>query len=139
MKTLNDYMSMSYRMEVVEDKTEGGFVVSYPDLPGCITCGETVESAISNEKKKKIQAFDELACIEFHGFRNVTELTGFRSPSEQEQIGRYMQRKYQRSIKFDKVMGISCVIVGFLSAVLSFGNIAAIAVAVAFLIAGFLD
>ena len=32
MKTLNDYMSMSYRMEVVEDKTEGGFVVSYPDL-----------------------------------------------------------------------------------------------------------
>ena len=45
MKTLNDYMSMSYRMEVVEDKTEGGFVVSYPDLPGCITCGETVESA----------------------------------------------------------------------------------------------
>ena len=36
MKTLNDYMSMSYRMEVVEDKTEGGFVVSYPDLPGCI-------------------------------------------------------------------------------------------------------
>ena len=48
MKTLNDYMSMSYRMEVVEDKTEGGFAVSYPDLPGCITCGETVESAISN-------------------------------------------------------------------------------------------
>ena len=52
---------------------------------------------------------------------------------------RLMQRKYQRSIKFDKVMGISCVIVGFLSAVLSFGKIAAIAVAVAFLIAGFLD
>lgn len=45
--------------------------------------------------------------------KNVTELTGFRSPSEQEQqqIGRYMQRKYQRSIKFDKVMGISSKIV----------------------------
>ena len=27
-------------MEIVEDKDEGGFVVSYPDLPGCITCGE---------------------------------------------------------------------------------------------------
>ena len=53
MKTLNDYMSMSYRMEVVEDKTEGGFVVSYPDLPGCITCGETVESAISNAWMQK--------------------------------------------------------------------------------------
>ncbi len=47
MKTLNDYMAMSYRMEIVEDKDEGGFVVSYPDLPGCITCGETVESAVS--------------------------------------------------------------------------------------------
>lgn len=36
-------------------------------------------------------------------YKNVTELTGFRSPSEQEQIGRYMQRKYQRSIKFVSV------------------------------------
>jgi len=48
MKTLADYMEMSYRMEIVEDKNEGGFVVSYPDLPGCITCGETVESAVAN-------------------------------------------------------------------------------------------
>ena len=29
MKMLNDYMAMSYRMEIVEDKDEGGFVVSY--------------------------------------------------------------------------------------------------------------
>ena len=48
LKTLNDYMAMSYRMEIVEDKEEGGFVVSYPDLPGCITCVETVESAVAN-------------------------------------------------------------------------------------------
>ena len=48
MKTLSDYTAMSYRMESVEDKDEGGFVVSYPDLPGCITCGETVESAVAN-------------------------------------------------------------------------------------------
>ena len=27
MKTLNDYMAMSYRMEIVEDKEEGGFYV----------------------------------------------------------------------------------------------------------------
>ena len=47
-KTLSDYMAMSYRMEIVEDKDEGGFVVSYPDLPGCITCGETLESAVTN-------------------------------------------------------------------------------------------
>ena len=36
MKTLNDYMEMSYRLELVEDKEEGGYVASYPDLPGCI-------------------------------------------------------------------------------------------------------
>ena len=48
MKIPNDYMELSYRMEIVEDKDEGGFVVSYPDLPGCITCGETVESAVAN-------------------------------------------------------------------------------------------
>lgn len=48
MKTLNDYMAMAYRMEIVEDKEEGGFVASCPDLPGCITCGETIEGAIAN-------------------------------------------------------------------------------------------
>ena len=48
MKTLNDYFAMNYRMEIVEDKDEGGFVVSFPELPGCITCGETVESAVAN-------------------------------------------------------------------------------------------
>ena len=48
MKTLNDYMAMSYHIKIVEDKNEGGFVVSYPDLPGCITCGGIVEGAIKN-------------------------------------------------------------------------------------------
>ena len=48
MKTLNEYMALPYKMEIVEDIEEGGFVVSFPDLPGCITCGETVESAVSN-------------------------------------------------------------------------------------------
>ena len=53
MKTLKDYMEMSYRMEIVEDKDEGGFVISYPDLPGCITCGETVEVAVANASDAK--------------------------------------------------------------------------------------
>ena len=38
-KMLSNYMTTSYRMEIVEDKDESGFVVFYPDLPGCITCG----------------------------------------------------------------------------------------------------
>lgn len=48
MKTLNDYRAMSYRMEIADDKDGEGFVVFYPDLPGCITCGETIESALAN-------------------------------------------------------------------------------------------
>lgn len=59
MKTLDDYMKLSYRMETVEDKDEGGYVISYPDLPGCITCGETIETAVVNAvdaKKAWIEA-----------------------------------------------------------------------------------
>lgn len=41
-------MAMTYRLEIIEDKDEGGFVASYPELPGCITCGDTVESAVTN-------------------------------------------------------------------------------------------
>ena len=33
MKTIDDYMKKAYRMEIVEDKDEGGFIVTYPDLP----------------------------------------------------------------------------------------------------------
>ena len=39
-----------YPMEIIEDKDEGGYVISFPDLPGCITCGETMESAIKNAR-----------------------------------------------------------------------------------------
>ena len=53
MKTLNEYLSMPYKMEVVEDKTEGGYAVSYPDLPGCITCGDTIEAAVENAVEAK--------------------------------------------------------------------------------------
>ena len=53
MKTINDYMKMSYRMEIIEDKEEGGFVVSFPELPGCITCGETIEKAAANAEDAK--------------------------------------------------------------------------------------
>ena len=53
MKTLNEYLALPYRMEIVEDRDEGGYVVSFPELPGCITCGETVESAVANAEDAK--------------------------------------------------------------------------------------
>lgn len=53
MRTVDDYMALPYRMEIVEDKQEGGFVVSFPDLPGCITCGDTIEEAVANAADAK--------------------------------------------------------------------------------------
>ena len=48
MKTLYEYMSLPYRMELIEDKTEGGYTVIFPELPGCLTCGETLQEAYEN-------------------------------------------------------------------------------------------
>lgn len=55
MKKLNDYMLMPYRMEIVEDRDEGGYVISFPELPGCITCGDTIETAVQNAKEAKME------------------------------------------------------------------------------------
>ena len=33
--------------EIMDDKDEGGFIVCYPDLSGCITYEETLESAVA--------------------------------------------------------------------------------------------
>ena len=51
-------MNLSYRMEIIEDPDEGGYVVSFPDLPGCLTCGETISSAITNAKDAKAAWID---------------------------------------------------------------------------------
>lgn len=48
MKTIDYYMKLPYKIEIVPDKEEGGFVASFPDLPGCITVGDTIEDIIRN-------------------------------------------------------------------------------------------
>lgn len=48
MKTLEEYMSLPYKMEILPDIAEGGYAVSLPDLPGCLSCGETIEEAVTN-------------------------------------------------------------------------------------------
>ena len=54
MKTLEEYMKLPYKLEIVPDTEESGFVASYPELPGCITCGDTIEEvAINAEDAKK--------------------------------------------------------------------------------------
>ena len=54
---------ISYLLEIVEYKEEGGFVVSYPELSGCITCGETIEIALENALNAK-KAWDEVTLDE---------------------------------------------------------------------------
>ena len=40
MKTLNEYLTLPYRMEIVEDHDEGGFVVSYRTCLGVSPVGK---------------------------------------------------------------------------------------------------
>ena len=53
MKTIEEYMSLPYRMEIVMDELEGGYVISYPDLPGCFSCGQNIEEVIRNGEDAK--------------------------------------------------------------------------------------
>ena len=53
MKTLDEYMKLPYRMEIIPDTEEGGYVVSFPELPGCLTCADTLEQAAVNGEEAK--------------------------------------------------------------------------------------
>ena len=53
MKTIAYYMNLPYRLELVPDTEEGGFVASYPELRGCLTGGETAEAALKNAQDCK--------------------------------------------------------------------------------------
>lgn len=61
-KDLNYYMGLNYRVEVVEDKKEGGYAFSCPDLRGCITCAESLEIGFKMMEDAKKSWFT--ACLE---------------------------------------------------------------------------
>lgn len=50
---VNEYMNKKYKFELIEDTDEGGYGISYPDLPGCISFGETIEKAIANGEEAR--------------------------------------------------------------------------------------
>ena len=54
---LKYYMNLSYRMEIVEDKDEGGYVLSYPDLPGCMTCSDSLDDLLELAKDARDMDF----------------------------------------------------------------------------------
>lgn len=53
MKTLDEYMQLPYKMEIVPDLDEGGFAISFPDLPGCVTCADAMEDVLKNAAEAK--------------------------------------------------------------------------------------
>ena len=53
MKTIDYYMNLPYKLEIIPDIEEGGYVASFPELPGCLTCAETIEDLIENAMDAK--------------------------------------------------------------------------------------
>lgn len=47
-KTLDYYMNLPYRIEIIPDTEEGGYAARYPELPGCITCAQSVDELMIN-------------------------------------------------------------------------------------------
>ena len=61
-KDMKYYEALQYRINIIPDTEEGGFTVSYPELPGCFSCGDTIEEALSNSVDAKREWF--AACME---------------------------------------------------------------------------
>ena len=55
MKTIDYYLDLPYKLEIVPDKDEGGYAARYPELPGCITVGDTLESVVKNADDAKTE------------------------------------------------------------------------------------
>jgi predicted RNase H-like HicB family nuclease len=44
-KTLEEYLALEYPFNVIADP-DGGYVVEFPDLPGCVTQAETLDEVV---------------------------------------------------------------------------------------------
>jgi len=55
MKNLDYYMGLNYRIEIVKDEAEGGYVLSIPELKGCLTCADNLEKGMEMLEDAKKQ------------------------------------------------------------------------------------
>ena len=53
MNTVEYYLQCPYRLEIIPDIDEGGYVASYPELSGCITVGKTLDEVVKNAEDAK--------------------------------------------------------------------------------------
>lgn len=54
MRKIEEYLKKPYKIELIPDMEEGGYAVSCPELPGCISFGDTIEEAMANIEDAKI-------------------------------------------------------------------------------------
>lgn len=52
-KKLVYYQKLPYRLEIIPGTKEGGYAARYPQLNGCITCGDTLEETRRNARDAK--------------------------------------------------------------------------------------
>ena len=55
MKNLEYYMNLNYKIEIVKDEAEGGYVLLIPDLKGCLTCADKLDIGIEMLEDAKKQ------------------------------------------------------------------------------------
>ena len=69
----------SYQIDLIEEK-EGGYTVLVPELPGCVSFGETIEEAKENAKEaielhlENLKAHDSFENIKTSVFTTVVQI-----------------------------------------------------------------
>lgn len=59
MRDTGYFMRLEYPIQIIEDPVDGGYTVSIPDLPGCITCcqrWQDIPAMIADAKRAWITA-----------------------------------------------------------------------------------
>lgn len=59
-KLIKDFLTTKHKLKIVKDKAEGGYIVYYPSLPGCVTIGKTKKRAKKNAKDAKMTWFEAI-------------------------------------------------------------------------------
>ncbi len=64
MSTIGDPKAYRYEIAPLPPEEGGGFVVSFPDIPGCLGVGDTEEEAIDDGQKACFAALDALRGVD---------------------------------------------------------------------------
>ena len=102
MKTIEYYMPLPYRLEILPEPDEGGNMACYPDLPGCITTGVSMESITGKAEAAKKEC---LATAMENGVR-IAELVDMAKYSRQFKL-RIPKSLHRRLAEHSKEEGVS--------------------------------